>query len=140
MILDKYTVFVKKMNIFESYMSKPNDMKNSFRFFFMAILATAFTASCGKPEPEPEPKPQPEPPEPKTETPVIQAQATTFLAKGDTYQLPVTITNPTSGTTLSARLVETADWISLGTPGAEGVPVILSDNLSASRSAKVDLS
>ena len=140
MILDKYTFFMKKMNIFESYMSKQNDMKLSFRYLFMAILATAFVASCNKPEPEPEPKPQPEPPEPKTETPVIQAQATTFLAKGDTYQLPVTIVNPASGTTLSARLVETADWISLGTPGADGVPVILTDNLSASRTAKVELS
>ena len=103
-------------------------------------MTALLAVSCGKTEPEKEDPVNPDPPTPKPEVPVIQASATSFLAKGDTYQLPVTILNPVDGTTLSAKLVEAADWISLGTPGADGVPVILTDNLSADRSAKVELS
>ena len=127
------------MNIFESNSKKLIFMKPTFRYFFLATLIASFAASCGKAGEEPTPEP-PTPPGPKVETPVIQAQATSFVAKGDTYQLPVTIINPVDGTTLSARLVEAADWISLGTPGTDGVPVILTDNLSEDRSAKVELS
>lgn len=115
-------------------------MKSTFRFFSLAVLTALLAAACGKPEQEQPTPVTPDPPEPKTETPVIQASAASFLAKGDTYQLPVTIQNPVEGTALSAKLVEEADWISLGVPGAEGVPVNLTDNLSASRSAKVELS
>lgn len=113
--------------------------------YLSAVLSAALlllAAACGKPEQDPV-KPEPTPPGPgpdKTETPVIQAEAAAFAAKGDTYVLPVTVEHPADGKSLSAQLTEAADWISLGTPTSEGVPVTLTDNLSASRSAKVSLS
>ncbi len=115
-------------------------MHLNFRSFSVAVLTALLALSCGKPEQEQPTPVTPDPPTPKPEAPVIQASATSFLAKGDTYQLPVTIQNPVEGTALSAKLVEEADWISLGVPGGDGIPVNLTDNLSASRSAKVEIS
>ena len=119
-------------------------MKLHLRFLPLAVFTALLAFSCGKPEPEEPQKPvdttPTTPTEPEVQTPVIQANATSFLAKGDTYQLPVTVQHAVQGTSLSARLVEAADWITLGTPGADGVPVTLLDNLSESRKAKVELS
>ena len=109
---------------------------------FLSASVLLLAAACGKPEQDPvKPDPTPGPgPGPKTETPVIQAEATSFAAKGGTYVLPVKVANPADGKTLSAQLAETAGWIALGVPTAEGVPVTLTDNLSAGRSTKVSLS
>ena len=115
-------------------------MKLNLRFFPLAVFSAVIAFSCGEKEPEPQKPDNPKPDDPVAETPVIQANAASFVAKGATYQLPVTVQHAVQGTTLSARLVEAADWITLGTPGTDGVPVILTDNLSASRKAKVELS
>ena len=116
-------------------------MQLNSRFLPVAISAALLflVAACVKPEEE-DPTPTPTPPDPVVETPVIKAEAATFVAKGDTYVLPVTVENPAEGKSLSAQLVEEASWITLGTPTSGGVPVILADNLSAARSAKVSLS
>ena len=119
-------------------------MKLHLRFLPLAVLSALFVFSCGKPETEQPQKPvdptPTTPAEPDVKPPVIEASATSFLAKGDTYQLPVTVQNPVQGTSLAARLVEEADWITLGTPASGGVPVTLQDNLAESRKVKVELS
>ena len=119
-------------------------MKLHLRFLPLAVFSALLVFSCGKPEPEQPQKPADTTPatptDPVAKTPVIQASATSFLAKGDTYQLPVTVQDAVQGTSLSARLVEEADWVTLGTPGNDGVPVTLKDNLADSRKVKVELS
>jgi hypothetical protein len=118
-------------------------MKFNSRFlsFPLAALSLIFAISCEKPEPPvPSGPDEPDEPEPPVaEAPVLKAEPAVFNAQGGTYQLPVTVQNPVEGESVKAALVEQAEWISFGTPGKDGVPVILKDNLSAPRTAKVDL-
>lgn len=108
---------------------------------FAAALCICAVFSCTKPEtPEPEPDDPVDPDVPVTETPVIQAESATFNARGGTYELPVTVKNTLDGATLTATLVEAADWISFGTPTDRNIPVYLKNNLSAPRTAQVELS
>ena len=110
------------------------------RFSAFALALLVAFASCAQKEENPE-KDQKEKKEEgtPTEAPVITAQDTDVLAQAGTYTLEVSVANPVDGKKLSASLVEAADWITLGDPTAEGIPVTVKDNLSAPRSAQVKL-
>ena len=104
----------------------------------LPLAAMLFIVSCGKPE-EKEPDP------PVTgQTPVIKPGAATFPGAGGNYEVAVTVENPANGASLSAKLVypdgEASGWATLGTPTSTGVPVVLADNLSASRTARLEIS
>ena len=111
-----------------------------YQFPFALVLAAFMAFSCGTKEEPVDPKPGPDNPQPTVQTPVIKAADTEFAAAASTYVLPVTVENPAEGKSLSAALAEAADWISLGAPTAEGIPVTLTDNLSGARTAQVTLS
>ena len=111
----------------------------SLRRFIPITLGIIALAGCNTPEEE-EQKQDPKPVDPVvTETPVIQASNVTFLAKGDTYTLPVTIEHPAQGVSVQASIGGDAGWLSAGAATADGVPVTVTDNLSAERSASVTL-
>ena len=107
-----------------------------FAAVLMGLAALSFSACGGK---EPQPTPEPEKPV-EVGSPVIKVEAASLAAAAGTYEIPVTIENPVNGSSLSAKLGEEADWISLGTPTSTAIPVTLSDNLSGDRSVSVTLS
>lgn len=118
-------------------------MQISSRFGAIVLMALGLCIafSCDKPEQPDSGKTKPDPqPEQKTDAPVIKASDFTMLAKGSTYTLPVTIQNPVDGKSLQATLTEAADWLTVGTPTAAGVPLTVTDNLSTSRTAGIKLS
>ena len=116
-------------------------MKRLFPAILTAFSCLLITFSCVKPEEEDEPiNPGPEPEVPE-ETPVIQADPSSFAAAAGTYTVAVTVEHPQDGGTLSAKLPDPApDWITLGTPSSNGIPVILKDNLSENRSTSLAIS
>ena len=112
------------------------------RLSLAALAAFALLlGACSKPEEQKQnEKPDPEPTPTEEKTPVIKADAFSVQAQAGTYVLPVTVENPVSGKTLQARLPEAADWVTLGSATAEGIPVTVPDNLSDARSTQVELS
>ncbi|MBP5676789.1 MAG: hypothetical protein J6W94_07255 [Bacteroidales bacterium] len=111
----------------------------SLRRFVPITLGIIALAACNTPE-EPE-KPEDKTTDPvKTETPVIQASDITVLAKGDTYTLPVKVQNTVDGVSVQAAVEGTPSWLSVGAANSDGIPVTVTDNLSAERSAGVTLS
>ena len=108
-----------------------------FRFSTFALALLVAFASCAQKEENP----QQENKEGTTaKAPVISAQNTNVQAQAGTYTLEVSVANPAEGKKLSAALVEAADWITLGQPTDEGIPVTVTDNLSEARTAQVKLS
>ena len=112
------------------------------RLYLAAFAALAMLiGACSKPEEQkPGEKPTPDPTPTEQKTPVIKADAFSTGAQAGTYVLPVTVENPVQGKSLQARLPEAADWVSLGSATAEGIPVTVPDNLSDARSTRVELS
>ena len=111
------------------------------RFSAFALALLVAIASCAQKEETPEKDQKENKGEgTTTEAPAITAQDTNVLAQAGTYTLAVSVANPVEGKNLSASLVEAADWITLGAPTADGVPVKVGDNLSAARSVQVKLS
>ena len=126
----------------------------SFRHFSLTavsvLAATALVVSCGK-QKEPEkvdPIPTEKPDPPVAKTPVIQAGNATFTGKAGTYELPVTVQDPTDGASLSVEIQfpdygtsgSSTEWVTAGSPTSTGVPLTFTDNLSEPRSAQVTLS
>jgi hypothetical protein len=114
-------------------------MKSKLSLAF--ALALLLVSACNGTKEEPTPSPTPSPtPTPTVKTPVIQAQAFGVPAQAGTVTLPVTVENPAEGKTLSARLEETSDWITVGMATSAGIALTVTENLSAAREVKVVLS
>ena len=112
-------------------------LNSRLRTIFLMVPVLTFAFSCGKPE---QVKPDDNHgQDPKTETPVIKAADFTLQAKAGTYTLPVTVEHPAQGVSLKASLAEEAAWITVGTPTSEGVPLTVTNNLSADRTASLTL-
>lgn len=111
-----------------------------FSAVIMTAAALVFVSSCGKTEedkPENNDPPIDKPVDEKD--PVLKAVDCTIQAKGATYTIPVEIENPKESGALTVRHTGTADWLTVGAATAEGIPVTVTDNLSAARSTTLEI-
>ena len=110
----------------------------SLRRFVPITLGIIALAGCETPEEDEKPEEKTDPV--KTEAPVIQASDFTMLAKGDTYILPVTVQNPLDGVSLKASAGADSEWLTVGAATSAGIPLTVTNNLSAERATSITLS
>ena len=116
---------------------------NNFAAALLTVSVLALAASCDKPEDEQKDPQNETPEEGKTEvkTPVIKAEALFVEAAAGTYEIPITVENPTEGKVLSMEIQGDAPaWLKVTATTASSITVdVTEDNLAAARAVDVKL-